>query len=225
MEDSRPLVEILAATDVVLYDFDGPLCDVFAGKSADTVARQLEAMVGSSFDTDDPLEILRHVQGSVDLNSVEDALVTAEIDAVGLSERTPGGLESVHAAFVAGKRVGIVSNNAGAAVERFLSRAGVAGQVWPVVGRAYAMPSRMKPHPWPLASALAALDVEPNAAVFVGDSATDVEAANLAGLPCIAYANKPGKREMFEPAAAFVIDSMWELAEALTAASGSTPVE
>jgi phosphoglycolate phosphatase-like HAD superfamily hydrolase len=33
---------------------------------------------------------------------------------------------------------------------------------------------------------------------MVGDSTTDVEAANSAWVPSIAYANKPGKRERFE---------------------------
>ncbi len=123
----------------------------------------------------------------------------------------------MHAAIEAEKRVGIVSNNAGAAVERFLARVGLAGQVWPVIGRAYRMPYRMKPHPWPLTTALDALAVRPEAAVFIGDSETDIQVSQNCGVPCIAYANKNGKRERFEAAGAVVVDSMWEIHAAIQA--------
>jgi phosphoglycolate phosphatase len=49
-----------------------------------------------------------------------------------------------------------------------------------VVGRD-SVPAR-KPDPEPLLAALDALDVPPNRALFVGDSASDAEAAERAGV-------------------------------------------
>jgi phosphoglycolate phosphatase-like HAD superfamily hydrolase len=68
-----------------------------------------------------------------------------------------------------------------------------------------------------LVAALDTLDARPSAAVFIGDSATDIEAAEGAAMRCVAFANKAGKRELFETNAAVVIDSMWELHAAFSA--------
>jgi phosphoglycolate phosphatase len=70
----------------------------------------------------------------------------------------------------------------------------------------------MKPNPWPLRQALDELGYLPERVVFIGDSMTDIEVANIVGMPCVAYANKPAKRARFTGAGALVIDSMSELA-------------
>jgi phosphoglycolate phosphatase-like HAD superfamily hydrolase len=57
--EPRRLEQVLTSVDAVLFDFDGPLCDVFAGFPAWQVAQQLQEMIGTQYDTDDPLEILR----------------------------------------------------------------------------------------------------------------------------------------------------------------------
>jgi phosphoglycolate phosphatase-like HAD superfamily hydrolase len=45
---------------------------------------------------------------------------------------------------------------------------------------------RSKPHPEPVRTALETGGVDPERAVFVGDSVWDVQAAARAGLPCVA---------------------------------------
>jgi phosphoglycolate phosphatase-like HAD superfamily hydrolase len=42
--------------------------------------------------------------------------------------------------------------------------------------------------------ALTALNIPPANATFLGDSTTDVQAANAAGTMSIGYTNKPGKK-------------------------------
>jgi len=61
--------------------------------------------------------------------------------------------------------------------------------------------------------AVRALDADPAATAFVGDSITDIEGAHRAGIGSIGYANKPGKFErMTEAGAGAVITSMADLA-------------
>ncbi|GAA4568130.1 hypothetical protein GCM10023176_21930 [Micromonospora coerulea] len=64
--------------------------------------------------------------------------------------------------------------------------------------------------------ALQALNARPSAAVLVGDSTTDIEAAHAAGVPCIRYANKPGRAERLAAAGAdAIVTDMSHLAAVL----------
>lgn len=209
---------ILRDTELVLLDFDGPLCDVFAGFPAPDVARHLEGISGESFETDDPLEVLRGAarRRISALRTVEDELIAAEVRAVSCSSSVGEGVEFLRSCLTRKMKVGIVSNNSADAVHVFLDAHGLSGDVAPVVGRAVRHPELMKPNPWPITAALTTADVSARSAVYVGDSLSDIEVAHVVSMPCVAYANKPGKREQFEAAgAAVVIDSMSELTAAL----------
>ena len=205
LSTARGVFSVAAA---VLFDFDGPLCDVFAGMPAPDVARRLSDLAGVVVDSDDPLEVLRHAAdqlGNSDLQKVENALIAAEVEAIAVSEPTAGGREAVQAFARAGRRVGVVSNNSTDAVVAFLRRYGLVHEVGPVVGRAYARPDLMKPNPWSLMRALGEMNCPPGRAVFIGDSLTDIQAAHSAGVPCVAVANKPGKREQFAGTGALAV--------------------
>lgn len=208
------LRRLIAPVKLVLFDFDGPLCDVFAGYPASDVARELEKLAGETFRTDDPLEVLRRVAGSSVADSVEDALIVAEVRAVSCSSATIDGVESLRKCLASGLRVGIVSNNSEEAVRVFLATQRLEN-VSPVVGRERRHPELMKPHSWPMRKALAAAECSAESTVFVGDSLSDIEVARAVSMPCVAYANKPGKRALFEGAGAVTIDSMAELTSAV----------
>ncbi|MEV5510462.1 HAD family hydrolase [Streptomyces orinoci] len=219
---------VLPSARHVLLDFDGPVCNVFSGLPAAAVAEQLlrlyEEKAGAPFalpvaNRNDPLEIVRQA-GELDdpLASVlDDALTEAEVRAVASSQVTPGALSVVNACRRTGRAVSAVSNNSRASVSAFLARQGVKQWFTTIVGRP-ADAKLMKPNPFPLLQALAHLGWEAAEAVMVGDSVTDVQAANSVGMPCVGLANKPGKRvALAEAGAAAVIDSMGELADALSA--------
>jgi phosphoglycolate phosphatase-like HAD superfamily hydrolase len=72
----------------------------------------------------------------------------------------------------------------------------------------------MKPSPAPVLAALDELAADPRECVMVGDSTSDIEAAQAAGVIAIGYANKPGKRTRLARADV-LIDSMAELATRL----------
>jgi len=197
----------------ILFDFDGPLCDVFARISADSIARELQTMIGRQHDSDDPLDVLESLgQGDRStLVKVEDELTSWEVRAVNNSLTTPGGLECVCACAEFGLLTGIVSNNSASSVSTFVEKQGLASFVQTIVGRAYAAPEKMKPNPWPLQLALKNLEISAGEAVMVGDSLSDIQAALATGVPVIGYANKPGKRELFQPFNVPIIETMWEL--------------
>ena len=207
----------LSAAELVLFDFDGPLCDVFAGYPAPVIARELEELAGARVSTDDPLDVLRYVAESRSrfADVVEDALVTAEVRAVKCSDPNFTGIRALLSCVESGRRVGIVSNNSGDAVRTFLEMHDLVTVVAPVLGRSYRHPERMKPNEWPMRKAMVEADCAADATVFIGDSDTDIQVAKAVSMPCVAYANKPGKRELFESMGAIVIDRMSELTEAL----------
>ena len=211
------LVDLLRGAKVLLFDFDGPICDVFAGLSAVSVARRIERHLGRKVDSNDPLRVLEESQqfGEGVVRAVEDDLVMAELEAVDTAVPTPGGIESMTAGLSAGKVVGVVSNNSAQAVARFLKSSGVLFDVKPLIGRAYANPGLMKPHPYPLRQALMSAKSNPADTVFIGDSLTDIEVAAKVGVRSVALANKPGKRDLFENAGSLVIEDMRDIANGL----------
>jgi phosphoglycolate phosphatase-like HAD superfamily hydrolase len=184
---------------------------------APTIAYDLARIVGREVDTNDPLEVLALSAGFgvAMVKQVEDALIAAEVRAVERSIATAGGVESVRACLDAGLPAGIVSNNSALAISAFLARWGLLDKVKPLVGRAYLHPEWMKPNARPLNQALDGLGCLPGDTVFVGDSDTDIEVAQAVGVPCVAYANKPGKRERFTATGVAVVDSMWEVVAAI----------
>lgn len=211
------LVDLLRGAKVLLFDFDGPICDVFAGLSAASVARRIERHLGRKVDSDDPLRVLEDSRqfGEDVIQAVEDELVMAELEAVDTAVPTPGGIESMVAGLSAGKVVGVVSNNSSQAVARFLKTSGVLFDIKILIGRAHANPGLMKPHPYPMQQALMSAKCDPADAVFIGDSMTDIEVAAKVGVRSVALANKPGKRDLFEKTGSLVIEDMRDIANGL----------
>lgn len=228
------LAALLAEARVLLLDFDGPVCSVFAGLPAATIAKQLRgllwrhgiALPDHLMEQDDPHEILRYTGtlGRDELTrAVEDALTAAEITAARLARPTPYAREVIVAAHETGRSVAIVSNNAADAVRTYLDAHRLSRHVHPVVGRPYADPARMKPNPAPICAAVDELDADPAQCILVGDSVSDITAATAAGVHSIGYANKPGKRERLTDAGAdAIVDSMAPIATAMLAMQDNT---
>lgn len=221
------LRRLLGEVGAVLLDFDGPVCSIFAGYPAPQVAAELVDVLRRQ-DVDvppdltsepDPLEVLRRTGATGEqghTRTVEDALCEAERRAAKTAEPTPYGREVIVAARQAGLPVAVVSNNSAGAVTAYLTAHRLAGYVSPVVGRAYADPTRMKPNPEPIMQAVRALGEPPDRCVLVGDSLSDIEGARAAGVRVIGYANRAPKVEAFRSAGAdVVITSMGSIAGVL----------
>jgi HAD superfamily hydrolase (TIGR01509 family) len=213
---SESVAAILARTDVLVLDFDGPVCSIFSGLADHVAAARLCAVLdtlGVALDTNvasanDPLEVLSFAGTCPDptvVIAVEQELVNAEIEAASLAEPTPYADEIIRTASANGRRVAILSNNSADAISAYLARHELTNAVELTVGRPFGQPELMKPHPYPASDLLAKLAVAGPKCVLVGDSITDIEAAQGAGMASIGYANKPGKRWEMQSAGATAI--------------------
>ncbi|WP_329107071.1 HAD-IA family hydrolase [Micromonospora sp. NBC_01699] len=223
---TRPNLRTIAdRTRYLLLDFDGPVCSIFANYPAATVATELRRLLVNQGVTlpehiqteADPLAVLRF---TTTLNQptitrrIDDALRAAEVTAAATAEPTPYAREVIVTAHQTGRRVAIVSNNSAEAVRAYLTARRLTDYVHPIIGRAHAQPDQMKPNPAPVLAAIRELQADPTQCALVGDSESDVEAAQAAQVTAIGYANKRGKRARLAKAEA-TIGSMAELATAL----------
>ncbi len=211
------LARVLAQATHVLFDFDGPVCALFADLTAGRIIEQLRAHLtehGVSIPAElaasrDPFDALDHAAAiSAELAaSTEARLRTLEIDAARSAEPTPHAAEAIRALHAAGRTLAIVTNNSPDAARTYLDQHGLADQFAVIIGRVSPDPQLLKPHPHLIDQALAALGKpDPAACLMIGDSASDITAAHHAGVPAIGYANKPGKPERLADADALITD-------------------
>lgn len=198
----RTLDEVLAGKSVLLLDFDGPVCSIFAGLPAPVVAERLRDVARRHGvpadlipDDNDPLAVIRTLSATVpDIAApLENTLEAAELEAVRTARPTPGAVEVLHAARDAGWQVAVVSNNGAEAIRAYLRQHNLSDLVAIVAGRPPGAPELMKPSPHLIETAMATLGVAADFCVLIGDSVTDVQAAQEARVPCVGYANKAHK--------------------------------
>jgi phosphoglycolate phosphatase len=230
--DRAALAAIVTRTRYLLLDFDGPVCSIFAGLPAPTVADQLrkrftaDQLSDTAKNTTDPIEVfIQAAEVDPELAArVEAEMTDLEVAAVATAKPTPYVHEVLAGCRESRRTVAVVSNNSAQAVNAYLDRHGLSDGVGLVVARTSHDPAQLKPSPHLLEIAVQKLAADPAATALVGDSLTDIEAAHRAGIGSIGYANKPGKREaMTELHAGAVIGSMSDLALSLRAHSLPNP--
>ena len=224
---SDRLVEIIDRTEALLFSFDGPICRLFTDSSAPRVTahvRQLIADQGVEVpddlrDQDDPVELFRAVAAHAPqiADSVGTALAEAEVQRAQIAETTLGLFDVVRECQASGRTLAIVSNTSSAAIGTYLARRDRTRHFAAVIGRDE-RPELSKPSPVPVVRALRSLDVGPGAAVLVGDSPADVEAAHAAGIACIGFADEPGSAERLLAAGAdAIVTDLTDFAKVLSA--------
>jgi phosphoglycolate phosphatase len=225
------LAAILARARHLFLDFDGPICSIFAGLPAATVADRLRKHIPGDIqlpdhiaDTADPLEVFTWsaaISGHLAAR-IEAELTDLEVTAAATAQPTPYVHEVVSACRDSGRSLAVVSNNSARAVHAYLTQHGLDDRILIVVARTSHDPALLKPSPHLIQQAIDVLEAEPGECTLVGDSTTDVQGAQLAGIESIGYANKPGKHERLAAAGAgAVITSMAELALKLRACAPS----
>lgn len=220
------LAAIMRRSSVILLDFDGPVCSVFAGYPAAQIADELRALVMDQLGSlpavldglSSPHELLTaSARISLDLAAhLEEALQIAEVEAVESAILTPGVDEFLSACQETGRQLAIVSNNVGASVRAYLDRSGLAAFVQHIEGRDPSDPALMKPNPYLIQRAAHALAVSTQRCSLIGDQTTDIRAAQASGAASIGYANKPGKSgDLTAAGADIVIGRISELTEVI----------
>jgi HAD superfamily hydrolase (TIGR01509 family) len=207
MEPDRSPAQLIADSEGLLLDFDGPICNVYAGSDPARIARQVALAFNLDIDTDDPLDLITHaLETGGPVDGIHQALTETEIEAVRTATETPGIRQLVQSYQ---RPIAIVSNNAGEAIENWLLAANLQSHIEAVVGRD---PRHMKPDPRTLRLSGKAINRQLERCVFIGDSLTDAQAAHQAGVTIIALANRPRKRQLFTRAGCGpIVESIHEL--------------
>jgi len=224
---ANDLDAMLARTRHLFLDFDGPICSIFAGMPAATVANRLRKAFGDHLQmpddiasTTDPFAVFAYAATiSEDLAAwVETEMTDLELAAVATAAPTPYVHELVTACQYSGRSVAVVSNNSARAVNSYLGLHGLDDRISLVVARTDHDPALLKPSPHLIAQAVDALDAQPGECTLVGDSVTDIQGARLASIHSIGYANEPDKRERLTAAGpGAIINSLADLALRLRA--------
>ncbi|ONK13449.1 HAD-IA family hydrolase [Streptomyces sp. MP131-18] len=228
--------ELISNARCVLFDFDGPVCRLFAVHTAESIAHRLRdlatdlsvsALLSAELRAStDPHQVLRGIArrrpapGVV--SRLEAALTREEISAAATAPPTPYAAALIAALSTRGRQVAIATNNSPLAAEHYLNRHELAGYVaGRVHGRTQDM-TRLKPHPDSLHRALASTRTEPRHALMIGDSVADYAAARAAEVPFLGYAfDDSGVERLLAAGARDVVRSLEHVLTALIApASG-----
>lgn len=196
---------LLSGVRGVLFDFDGPLCHLFAPKGAAWVAEQLHEFIAREGlpavrpeRENSPIDVLREAAlawsnlGS--LTALEEELARLEQHCAEGATETDGAEGLVRAFVEGGVQIAITTNNSEAAVGVYLERCGLAAPFGPhVYGRQTVSPDGrllLKPDPGCISRALRALRAsEPDRYLMIGDSSADVVAAQRAGVRFLGFEN------------------------------------
>lgn len=225
-QPNAALQQVVSRVRHLLLDFDGPICSIFVGTSAGTVAEQLRrrlAVAGVALPDEarsDPLEVFRVIAAhGGDLGDRAQRELTAlEVQAVTTARPADGAEALIKAARQYGRSVTIVSNNSDQAIATYLNNHRLARYISAVIGRNDSDPAHMKPSPYRVRQAVQILQATPAECVLVGDSVSDIVAAHAADVRVIGYANKPGKNERLAQAGAdAIVTRLANLVDALTA--------
>ncbi|MFI8948028.1 HAD family hydrolase [Streptomyces sp. NPDC053750] len=214
-EQSESLRDLVMGARVVLWDFDGPVCRLFAGYSAHRVAGELVDWLESLGLKDlltpeeqvhpDPHVLLGAVDRSHRKDLVaefEERLTHEELRAVPTAWPTAYADPLLRTWAALGAGLAITTNNSPRVVRAYLASRGLLACFAPhIYGRTQDL-RLLKPDPYCLDRALGAMGVAPAQALMVGDSPADVAAARKAGVPFLGYARNARKAEQLRVAGA-----------------------
>jgi len=192
--ETENLRQVIDRARFVLFDFDGPICRLFAGHSAEDVAKDLVAWLeaqglrGLLSEEErghpDPMAVLyavnrRHPQSDL-VAELEERLTQQELKAVPSAWPTPYADPLIRTWTAVGARLAIATNNSPRTAASYLASRALAECFAPnIYGRTQDL-HHLKPDPHCLNRALNALGAAPSAALMIGDAPTDCVAARQA---------------------------------------------
>ncbi|MFC0847563.1 HAD family hydrolase [Streptomyces noboritoensis] len=225
------LRELLASARCVLFDFDGPVCRLFARHRASDVAAEITASLSSRFEHgdprrrpelfDDPLALLVEVYGQGESASIvaewEQRLTEQEIWAAATAQETEHANLLIKALSAAGFRLAVTTNNSPSAVTAYLRREGLEACFGEHVHGRTSDPKLLKPHPYCLEQALESTGSTAGESLMIGDSPGDWQAATNIGVRFLGFAPRLAKRVSLQRAAVdeIILSSLQPLCDAV----------
>nr|WP_055566896.1 HAD family hydrolase [Streptomyces atriruber] len=226
------LRELITSAQYVLFDFDGPICRLFAGKPDAVVAREQVAwldanglgdvLTSAEREDDNPhgaLLALGRERIDAELTTeLEEKLTREELQAVQSAWPTEYADPMIRVWHARGVHLAVTTNNSAEAARRYLHGRGLEDCFGPhIYGRSQNL-QLLKPDPYVLQRALSAMGGTPAAALVIGDSPADLDAAQQAGVPFLGYArNQRKEAQLREAGADNVIGSLEVVLELLRA--------
>ncbi|MEU9730883.1 HAD family hydrolase [Streptomyces sp. NPDC048002] len=221
--DSDELGDLIGRARVVLWDFDGPVCRLFARHKAERVATDLVEwletrglrglLTEGERESPDPHLVLRAVDrrhpGSDLVAELEEYLTKEELKATSSAMPTPYADPLIRTWTAIGSRLAVATNNSPQVVRTYLASRGLTSCFSPhIYGRTQQL-NHLKPHPHCLNRALNAMGAAPGAALMIGDTPSDYLAARAAGVPFLGYGRNEHKEHLLrEAGATVVVDSL-----------------
>ncbi|MFI7246295.1 HAD family hydrolase [Streptomyces qinglanensis] len=219
----------ISSAECVIFDFDGPLCHLFARRTAASVADTLRAAYVDGPgggpapgwpETSDPLRLLTAAFDDGALlpperaQRMEQSLSSEEVAAAAVAFPTGYADTLVRTLHATGRTVAVATDNSADAVRRYLAGRNLlepfgerlCGRLCNGTGL------RLKPDPDCVLRALESTGADAAATTMIGDSPQDVAAARAAGVGFVGYARNERKaRELRTAGAAWVVGSLREV--------------
>lgn len=217
--DPAELRDLIRNAHAVLWDFDGPICRLFAGHKAEKVAtdlvewlerRGLRALLTEDERKTLDAQVVLHAvdrrhPGSDLVAELEERLTKEELKATSTAMPTAHADPLIRTWTAVGSRLAIATNNSPQVVRAYLASRGLTSCFIPhIYGRTQQL-NLLKPDPHCLNRALNAMGTAPEAALMIGDTPTDYLAARAAGVPFLGYARNERKAGLLRKAGARVI--------------------
>ncbi|GAA5702834.1 phosphoglycolate phosphatase [Streptomyces avermitilis] len=223
--ETEKLRELITRARFVLFDFDGPICRLFAGHKAERVAvelvewlegRGLHALLSETErEALDPHIVLRAVDrrhpGSDLVAELEERLTKQELRAASSAMPTAYADPLIRTWTAVGARLAIATNNSPRVARKYVASRGLSACFAPhIYGRTQDL-HLLKPDPHCLNRALNAMGAAPSASLMIGDTPSDYFAAQRAGVPFLGYARNDRKEKLLKEAGAEEIVGSLEL--------------
>ncbi|MFK5633468.1 MULTISPECIES: HAD family hydrolase [unclassified Ornithinimicrobium] len=224
--DVERAARLVDAARCVLLDLDGPVTRLFPGDSWLELSRQVrDAAVDAAVaagpgpltgtlaralaDQTDHVQCLRIVAHHAPhlLPLVADLVTRAELEVARTATAYPAAVRLIERTVDRGAQVAVVTNNDPRVVAVVLERArpGLTALLAGVHGRSVGTVDDLKPRPDLLLRGLVDAGCAPGDAVFLGDSVTDVQAGEAAGVVVVGVSEDAARRDELRAAGAVAV--------------------
>ncbi len=215
------LDNILSQARYLIFDFDGPVCDLTAAMPPGTADQLREVIRTEAADmsasiamTSDPIEIIaRAVTISPSLAALlDEELTTIELTAASTARPAAYVHEALAACRDSGRTPAVISRNSAPAVSSYLDKHGLADQARNVTALTSFPPGHLQTFPHLLEDTIHALGATPADCALITATEAGIDAAQGIGAHPIGYATTPATSErLIVAGAACVIPSLADL--------------
>ncbi|MEV0226755.1 HAD family hydrolase [Streptomyces sp. NPDC050704] len=217
--NDKPVRDLIRRAGVVLFDFDGPICRLFAGHASERVRTDLIdwlAQVGqlalltpeeqAAASADDILRLVAHRYPGSDLHSdLEKRLTQEELKAVSSAMPTPYADPLIRTWTAVGSRLAITTDVSARTARHYLDGRGMLDCFAPhIYGR-----TESDHDPYRLRRAMTSMGAGIDATLMISSNPTAAEAARRADIFFLGYGrNKRSERELLEAGATCTMSSL-----------------